>query len=103
MSAKRALRRGAALVGLVAAATTVSMGTPAQATGSAPALALPLATSGNRIVDADGATVVLRGLQRDGTQGGAGSSTIKVAPAELGWMGFQQPGSWHATVVRVPL
>jgi hypothetical protein len=97
-----------AVVALLVAASTVA-GTGAAgaagstATGKAPALALPLSVQGNRVVDANGSTVVLRGLQRDGTQGGSGVSRVPVTAAELGWMGFQQPGSWHATVVRVPL
>jgi hypothetical protein len=74
--------------------------TPAPA--GAPALALPLSVQGNRIVDAQGATVVLRGVQRDGTEGG-GASNVPVTAEELGRLGYGQPGSWHARVVRVPL
>ncbi|HUR52273.1 MAG TPA: cellulase family glycosylhydrolase [Mycobacteriales bacterium] len=73
------------------------------ATGAAPALALPLSVQGNRIVDALGQTVVLSGVQRDGTEGGTGATSAPVTTDELGWLGFQQPGSWHARLVRVPL
>jgi hypothetical protein len=106
--------RRSGLVGVVTAtATFVGLGpvgadsaptTPVPiAPTSAPALAVPLSVQGNRIVDARGATVVLRGLQRDGTQGGPGTSPTPVSSTELGWMGYQQASSWHATVVRVPL
>jgi hypothetical protein len=96
-----------AVVGLLAtsSALAATATVPAQAgTGtSAPALPVPLSVQGNRIVDATGATVVLRGVQRDGTEGGPASSPVPVTSSELGWIGFQQPGSWHSTMVRIPL
>lgn len=105
--------RHVVLVGVLAGAVSfMSVGpvgadtaptTPAATATAAPALALPLSAQGNRIVDAKGATVVLRGVQRDGTQGGPGTSPAPVSSTELGWIGYQQPTSWHATLVRVPL
>ena len=92
-----------AVVGLLATASALAGAGPARAVTGAPVLVLPLSVQGNRIVDASGATVILRGAQRDGTEGGPGSSGIPVTSTELGWIGFQKPGSWHATVVRIPL
>ncbi len=108
MTTKRTALR-ATVIGLLASSTALAATAPGQAATrppgsvSAPALALPLSVQGNRIVDATGATVVLRGLQRDGTQGGYGANPTPVTSGELGWIGFQQPGSWHSTMVRVPL
>ena len=62
-----------------------------------------LRVSGNTIVDAAGRTVVLRGLHRDGTQGGPSTSPTPVTTQELGWIGRAHQGSWHAGVVRVPV
>jgi hypothetical protein len=62
-----------------------------------------LHVSGNQIVDATGHPVVLRGINRAGTEGGPDSSTIPVSDAEIGWIGRDRAGSWHATAVRVPV
>jgi hypothetical protein len=63
----------------------------------------PLSVQGNRIVDAQGSTVVLRGLQRDGTQGGPGTSPVPVTADELSWLTTGHSGSWQADVIRIPL
>ncbi|MGZ6825333.1 MAG: glycoside hydrolase family 5 protein, partial [Mycobacteriales bacterium] len=110
------MRRAAALLlfALLPAACTTARGAvpapaapvPAEPVAATPAAALrglPLLVVGNRVVGPDGATVVLRGLHRDGTQGGPDTSAAQVTAAEIGWMGHAHPGSWHATVVRVPV
>jgi hypothetical protein len=63
----------------------------------------PLLVSGNRIVDAAGKDVVLRGLHRDGTQGGPSTSPASVSAHEIDHLGNARPGSWNASVVRVPV
>jgi hypothetical protein len=63
----------------------------------------PLIVSGNKIIDASGATVTLRGIHRDGTEGGPSTSPTSVSDTEIGFMGAANPGSWHATVIRVPV
>lgn len=69
-----------------------------------PAAARPgLAVSGNRIVDRAGHTVVLRGVNRAGTEGGPGSSSVPVTEAEIGWLGKDHPTSWQSAAVRVLL
>jgi hypothetical protein len=60
-----------------------------------------LHVSGNRIVDSAGHTVVLRGVNRAGTEGGGDSSGVAVTPAEIGWIGSDHATSWHAGAVRV--
>ena len=104
MRTKKNLRR-VALAGVLVSAASVASTANAGATtsGTAPALSLPLSVQGNRVVDAAGRTVVLRGVQRDGTEGGPGASPTAVSSRELGLIGWQQSSSWHATVVRVPL
>lgn len=62
-----------------------------------------LSVRGNRIVYAQGHTVVLRGIHRDGTESGPSTSPTPVTAAELGWIGSAHPGSWRAGVVRVPV
>ena len=62
-----------------------------------------LAVSGNRIVDRAGHTVVLRGVNRAGTEGGPGTSSRPVTEDEIGWLGSDRPGSWGAGAVRVLL
>jgi hypothetical protein len=107
MRTQQHLRRVAAVAGLVVAGSVATA--PAGALGTAPAptrapaMALPLSVQGNRVVDANGTTVVLRGVQRDGTEGGPGTSTRAVTTDELGKIGYGQAGSWRARVVRVPL
>ena len=59
------------------------------------------AVSGNRIVDESHRTVVLRGVNRAGTEGGPGSSNVPVTDAEIGWFGSDHESSWHASAVRV--
>ncbi len=63
----------------------------------------PLLVSGNKIIDATGAPVTLRGIHRDGTQGGPSTSPSSVSDTEIGYLGAANPGSWHANVVRVPV
>lgn len=89
-----------ALVGLSASLLPGSGATPAHAAST---LSNALTVEGNRIVDAHGNTMVLRGLHRDGTQGGPSTSPAKVTADEIGWLGSAFPGSWHANVVRVPV
>lgn len=70
---------------------------------SAPAAGPGLHVSGNRIVDGAGRTVVLRGVNRAGTEGGPDSSSVPVGDAEIGWLAADHTGSWHAKAVRVLL
>ena len=64
----------------------------------------PLHVDGNRLVDATGSQVVLRGVNRSGTEfacvneGGFGFS---LGPIDLGSVNAIK--SWHANVVRLPL
>ncbi|MCU1602530.1 MAG: hypothetical protein JWO22_3239, partial [Frankiales bacterium] len=62
------------------AATTACLVTPAPA-----AMRPGLHVSGNRIVDSAGHTVVLRGVNRAGTEGVSGSSGVAVSDAEIGY------------------
>jgi len=71
--------------------------------GAAPSPSGALRVSGNRIVDTVGHTVVLRGIHRDGTEGGPSTSSTPVTTDELGWIGRAHSGSWNASVVRVPV
>jgi hypothetical protein len=84
---------------LLAAAVVVSSVVLAPHAPAAPSPGLHV--SGNRIVDGSGRTVVLRGVNRAGTEGGHGSSDIPVTAQEVGWMGSDFSGSWHAKAVRV--
>jgi hypothetical protein len=76
-------------------------------TGAALVHASPAATpagphvAGNRIVGGDGRTLVLRGLNRAGTEGGPSSSNIPVTDSEVGWMTKDHPGSWQSSAIRV--
>jgi hypothetical protein len=88
---------------VAALATATCLTGSGHAVAQAQGLSLPLHVVGNRIVDATGSTVVLRGLQRDGTEGGAGSSGVPVTTEELRWMTNGYAGSWRAGVVRVPV
>ena len=87
--------------------------TPTAAVGStaAPAATLSVHVSGNRLLDAAGRTLVLRGVNLSGTEF---SCIQDVQPAGRGWgiyggQPLDQPStysaivSWHANVVRVPL
>src|SRR5690242_16639668 len=65
-----------------------------------PRLVLPLSVVGNRIQDGQGHDLVLRGLQRAGTEVGAGTSPTPVSATELQAMGS---GMWNANVIRVPV
>ena len=60
-----------------------------------------LRVTGNRIVDRAGHTVVLRGVNRAGTEGGSDTSGVAASDAEIGWYGRDHSGSWHASAVRV--
>jgi hypothetical protein len=80
------------------AATAVCLVQPAPAAARA-----GLHVSGNRIVDASGHTVVLRGVNRAGTEGGPDTSSVPVSEAEIGWIGSDHPMSWGASAVRVLL
>jgi hypothetical protein len=88
----RALLTATAVLGAV----LLAQPSPA-ATGAGPHV------SGNRIVDGSGRTLVLNGLNRAGTEGGPSSSSAPVTDAEVGWMGKDNPGSWHARAVRVAI
>jgi hypothetical protein len=87
-----------ALLAAIAAAAAAVLSQPAPA-----AVAPGLHVSGNRIVDSAGRTTVLRGVNRAGTEGGGGSSGVPVTDAEIGWIGSDHAGSWHARAVRVLL
>jgi hypothetical protein len=90
------LRRRALL--LATALTAAALASPS------PAAVRPgLHVSGNRIVDGAGRTTVLRGVNRAGTEGGSGASGVPVTASEIGWLGRDHPGSWHAGAVRVLL
>lgn len=87
-----------AAVAALAALTAASFAQPS------PAAVRPgLAVSGNRIVDRAGRTVVLRGINRSGTEGGQDASSVPVTEAEIGWLGADHPTSWRASAVRVLL
>jgi hypothetical protein len=45
--------------------------------------------------------VVLRGVNRAGTEGGADTSGAAASDTEIGWFGHDRSGSWHASAVRV--
>jgi hypothetical protein len=90
------LPRRALLAAIAATAACLAQPSPA---ASRPGLHV----SGNRIVDAAGHTVVLRGVNRAGTEGGPGSSNVAVTADEIGWIGSDHPGSWNAGAVRVLL
>jgi hypothetical protein len=95
------MRRSTTLFGVYfLAAAALSAQSPAFAVSS---LTGPLTVVGNHIEDANGATVVLRGLQRDGTEGGPSTSPATVSADELAWIGHGHDGSWNAGVVRVPV
>ena len=80
------------------AATAACLASPA------PAAPRPgLHVSGNRIADSAGHTVVLRGVNRSGTEGGPDSSSVPVTESEIGWIGSDRPTSWRASAVRVLL
>jgi hypothetical protein len=107
MRTQQCLRRVAVVAGTVVAAS-LATSFPADAGRStaptrAPALALPLSVLGNRVVDANGSTVVLRGIHRGGTEAGPDASPRPVTTEELGRIGYGQAGSWHARLVRIPL
>lgn len=72
-----------------------------QAAG-APRIKGPLSIQGNRVIDAKGATVVLRGIHRayidDPNATGGEVSSDEVLLATHG-----KPGSWNSSVVRVPM
>ena len=87
------------LLAALAAVLCVAAAVLAQPSPAAPRPGLHV--SGNRIVDAAGRTVVLRGVNRAGTEGGPGSSSAPVSETEIGWIGSDHPGSWHASAVRV--
>lgn len=92
------------ITGLASTALIASfLSTPAAHALGSTSFVAPLSVQGNRIVDAQGRTVVLRGVQRDGTEGGSGSSGIPVTANELSWYGNGHVGSWQANVIRVPL
>ncbi|MFL6239606.1 MAG: glycoside hydrolase family 5 protein [Actinomycetes bacterium] len=63
--------------------------------GGSAAVAGPLHTSGNRVVDAHGRTVVLRGFTRAGLEG------ADAAPPTADDIGHAK--AWGATVIRLPL
>ena len=90
------LPRRALLVAIAATAACLSQPSPAASSSG-------LHVSGNRIVNAAGQTVVLRGVNRAGTEGGSDTSSVPVTNAEIGWIGHDHPGSWHAGAVRVLL
>jgi hypothetical protein len=90
------LPRRALLAAVAATAACLAQPSPA-------ASAQGLHVSGNRIVDSAGHTVVLRCLNRAGTEGGPGTSGVPVTAAEVGWMGADHATSWHAGAVRVLL
>jgi endoglucanase len=85
---------------LLAATLTVLTAPSVQA---APTPTGALHVSGNKVLDSTGKPVVLRGIHRDGTQGGPSTSTTPVTANELGYLGRAYPGSWHSSVVRVPV
>jgi hypothetical protein len=70
---------------------------PAGATGTG-----GLSVEGTQVLQG-GSPVILRGLHRDGTQGGPGSSPKTVTAEELGWIGHAYTQSWHAGIVRIPV
>jgi hypothetical protein len=70
---------------------------------AAPAPTGALHVTGNQVLDSTNTPVVLRGIHRDGTQGGPSTSSTPVTAAELGYLGKAYPGSWHSSVVRVPV
>ena len=80
------MRRSALATSLVTGALT-SLALLTHPAGAAPAVTKAatgaLHTSGNKIVDSNTAQVVLKGLHRDGTQGGPSTSTTPVSAAEL--------------------
>jgi endoglucanase len=86
---------------LVAASLAVLAAPSVQAAGPAPTGALHV--MGNKVVDSTGTPVVLRGIHRDGTQGGPSTSSTPVTPGELGYLGRSYPGSWRSSVVRIPV
>lgn len=95
------MRRPVRLLGALVALGLLAAALPSEG-ASVPPVG-PLLVVGNRVVGLTGQTVVLRGLHRDGTQGGPDTSPRTVSADELGWMGRAHPGSWHAGVVRVPV
>jgi hypothetical protein len=58
---------------------------------------------GNQVLDSNNNAVVLRGIHRDGTQGGPSTSSTPVSATELGYLGRTYAGSWRSSVVRVPV
>ncbi|MFN2538701.1 MAG: glycoside hydrolase family 5 protein [Mycobacteriales bacterium] len=90
------LPRRALLAAIAATAACLAQPSPA---ASRPGLHV----SGSRIVDGAGHTVVLRGINRAGTEGGGGASNVPVTDAEIGWSGSDHASSWHAGAVRVLL
>jgi hypothetical protein len=68
---------------------------PASSSGTA-----NLRVSGNRIIDTAGTPVVLRGLNRAGTEHLPNERT-EVTDAEVGLIASDQPTSWRASAVRV--
>ena len=90
------LPRRALLAAIAATAACLAQPSPA---ASRPGLHV----SGNRVVDGSGHTVVLRGVNRAGTEGGPGTSNVPVTSSEIGWIGSDHATSWHGGAVRVLL
>jgi hypothetical protein len=98
-------RRGTFLtvVGLAFAVATGCLPSSSPQAASTPVgVKGPLSISGNKIIDAKGATVVLRGLHRayidDPNATGGEVSADEVLLATRG-----KPGSWNSSVIRVPM
>ncbi|MCU1587419.1 MAG: cellulose-binding family [Frankiales bacterium] len=99
------MRRRRTLLTVIAVAFLVATGclpSSAPQAASTPGIKGPLSIKGNRIVDAKGATVVLRGIHRayiDDPHATGG----EVSPDEVVLATHGKPGSWNSSVVRVPM
>lgn len=94
---RRSAVRLAPVLALVASLALMSPSAHAAAT-----VAGPLHITGNRITDAGGATLVLRGMHRNLTDAVAATGA-EVSPDEVDWLTTGRTGSWGANVIRVPL